>query len=199
MNLPYYWGPLLYKTKIENEDIKKLLHICNKNNNFNKGLAGHLKNQFLINVKDYVLIIQKYFNNYKNTFEEFYPKKILRSFICNNAWVNYMQAGDFNPTHVHTECDVSSVIFLKIPNELLEEAKNYEGTLGLEGAPGCITFIYGEEQIFSNTLKSFFPQEGDFFIFPANLRHTVSPFKSNLERISTAANFIFNSNEHIAK
>jgi hypothetical protein len=39
------------------------------------------------------------------------------------------------------------------------------------------------------TDKYFMPVAGDFFIFPAHLRHVVSPFKSSVERVSIAANF----------
>ena len=40
----------------------------------------------------------------------------------------------------------------------------------------------------SNIIK---PETGDFFIFPAMLCHSVASFKSNVERVSIAANFSF--------
>ena len=33
-----------------------------------------------------------------------------------------------------------------------------------------------------------FPEEGDMFVFPAWLKHWVSPFKSNCTRISVSGN-----------
>ena len=35
---------------------------------------------------------------------------------------------------------------------------------------------------------SFFPEEGDMFIFPAWLKHWVAPFKSKCTRISVSGN-----------
>ena len=35
---------------------------------------------------------------------------------------------------------------------------------------------------------SYFPEEGDMFIFPAWLKHWVSPFKSDCVRISVSGN-----------
>ena len=38
------------------------------------------------------------------------------------------------------------------------------------------------------TYQSFFPEEGDIFIFPAWLKHWVAPFKSDVTRISVSGN-----------
>ena len=87
---------------------------------------------------------------------------------------------------LHTKCDFSSVLFVKIPEKLKEENKKFEGT---GGGPGTISFTYGEIQPYSSTHKYFFPEEGDLHIFPASLTHFVAPFMSRVERISISANF----------
>ena len=38
------------------------------------------------------------------------------------------------------------------------------------------------------TYMSHFPEEGDMFVFPAWLKHLVSPFKSDCVRISVSGN-----------
>jgi len=186
----YYWGPLLYKTKISEEDLGKLSSLCKKEKekNFNHQLAGHLLNQFQINTEEYISIVNKYFSGFSKTFEHFYVDQC-KSMTCHEAWVNYMQAGDYNPPHIHRGCDFSSVLYLNIPSEIEAEAKNYKGTLGFEGGPGAITFYHGESIDYNISCQPFFPRRGDFFIFPATLRHSVFPFKSKVERISIAANF----------
>jgi uncharacterized protein (TIGR02466 family) len=190
MNKFYFWGPLLYQTKVDEEDLKNIKLLCKKEkeNNHNTKLAGHLSNQYSIDRYKYVAIINKYFVEFSKTFENFYSLKY-KPMNCNNAWVNFMTNGEFNPPHIHSDCDFSSVLYLDIPKELQDEAKNYVGTLGLQGAPGSISFFYGEQGKFVLDSVSFFPTKGDFFIFPATLRHSVSPFKSKVERISIAANF----------
>ena len=48
-------------------------------------------------------------------------------------------------------------------------------TIG-EGGRDCVTYM------------SHFPEEGDMFIFPAWLKHWVSPYKSDVVRISVSGN-----------
>jgi hypothetical protein len=54
------------------------------------------------------------------------------------------------------------------------------------GAEGELAFANGA---LNNTNVNHHPEVGDFFIFPAKVRHCVSPFKSKGIRISLAANF----------
>ena len=102
------------------------------------------------------------------------------------AWANFMRAGEFNPPHIHSRCDFSSVLFINVPESLKEEHKKFNGT---GGGPGAIAFTYGESQPFSINHKHYFPQEGELFIFPATLTHYVSSFGCKEERISISANF----------
>ena len=100
-----------------------------------------------------------------------------------------MIAGEFNPPHVHENCDFSSVLFIQIPEKLKEENKKF---VGQGGGPGSISFNYGESQPHSTSHRYFIPEEGDLFIFPATLTHFVAPFLSKGERISMSANFKLN-------
>ena len=111
---------------------------------------------------------------------------LIDKIITFKAWANFMVAGEFNPPHRHDKCDFSSVLFVKIPETLKEENKNFKGT---GAGPGSISFTYGDARSFSITSKDFFPEEGEFFIFPADLTHFVPPFLSKGERISLSANF----------
>ena len=89
-----------------------------------------------------------------------------------------------NPMHTHDN-DLSFVIFTKIPKQLKEENKKAISNT----KPGCINFVYSlgdkKQDISQHT---FFPREGDFFIFPANLSHYVNHFTSEGERISISGN-----------
>ena len=48
--------------------------------------------------------------------------------------------------------------------------------------------MYGEGPRDAVTYKSYFPKEGDMFIFPAWLKHWVSPFNSDCVRVSVSGN-----------
>ena len=100
-------------------------------------------------------------------------------------WINYMKAGDFNPPHIHNKGHFSMIIFLQIPETLKKENMKFEGN---SQGPGAIEFIYGENRFLNLNAHHFFPQTGNFLMFPASLYHWVYPFKSKGERISISAN-----------
>jgi hypothetical protein len=97
-----------------------------------------------------------------------------------------MVAGEFFPPHIHTGCDFSSVLCVKTTEKLKEEHKKFSG---IGAGPGAIEFCYGEFSPYSIASKQHFPEEGDFFIFPAALKHFVTPFISPGERITISADF----------
>ena len=184
----YYWGPLLFKIKIEQEDLKKCADLCSKKSNeVDETLAGVIKHQHYISPTHYSKIINPYLSPFLQAYYNWYGKTITQINI-RSSWVNFMVAGEFNPPHTHTNCDLSSVLFVKIPEELKEEHKKFTGT---GGGPGTLSFTYGEFQPHAICRRVFFPEEGDLFIFPATLTHFVAPFLSKGERISMSANFNF--------
>ena len=71
-------------------------------------------------------------------------------------------------------------------SELKKENEEYKG---LSAGPGGITFLYGQAEDYTIANHSFFPKEGDMYIFPALLQHWVAPFKSDCLRISVSGNF----------
>ena len=106
-----------------------------------------------------------------------------------HAWIVSQYEGEYNPVHFHTYCDLSSVLYLKIP-PLDERAKNKELPEYKYSRDGMIEFIYktacptGLEK----GSLSFTPEPGKLVIFPSNLLHTVYPFKGSGERRSIAIN-----------
>ena len=185
----YFWGPLLWRTKVPDKDLKELKKLCHKNKkkDFRKNLAGIIDNEYSIDKEKFSSIINKYLNAYLHAYKMYYsqdPGKL----SAETAWVNYMKKGESNPMHIHVPCDLSSVLYLDVPKKLLQEQKKF---VGRGGGPGAITFYNQCTQdyfIGSNIIK---PETGDFFIFPAMLCHSVASFKSNVERVSIAANFSF--------
>ncbi len=174
-------------TKITKEQITNLKKICNKKVSHHRKLAGHFETEYRINTTEYEKIILDKLELYKKLYKDFYNKE-LPSINTQVVWVNYMKAGDFNPPHIHTGCRFSSVLFLKVPKQLQEEADRFKGT---SESPGSLAFIYGEHQPRDlNTMWAPMPKEGDMFIFPSFVSHWVYPFKSkNVERVSVAANY----------
>lgn len=188
----YYWGPLVFKTKISEKDKNKLLKL-KVLKRVNQELVGVIEDEFSLNVKKCHAIIEKYLPLFYECYQHWYVEPLDKKMKINKAWINFMRPGDFNPIHTHVECSFSSVVFLKIGKKLKEENKRY-ANLFKEGSasrgPGCINFVFGNPAPFAISEASFFPEEGDLYIFPYNVRHFVQPFKMKTERISAAFNFV---------
>ena len=99
-------------------------------------------------------------------------------------WINYQKANEFNPPHDH-DGKLSFVIYCEIPEKLKKENEKYKGR---SCGPGGIQFLYGEGTRDAITYMSHFPEEGEMFMFPAWLKHWVSPFQSDCTRISVSGN-----------
>ena len=106
------------------------------------------------------------------------------------AWFVRSFAGDFNPIHTHTDCLLSCIGYLNIPEELEKEWENDKGF----PCVGLTQFVFGAPTDSFYAPCHFFikPKVGDFYLFPASLQHMVYPFKSKGERRSFSMNFIFN-------
>ena len=58
----FYWGPMLFKTKVKPDEVQGLLKICNKNkkNDARKDLAGHIEDEFSVDIPEYSKIVEPY-------------------------------------------------------------------------------------------------------------------------------------------
>ena len=192
----YHWGPLLFKTKIKPKDLKDLKKLCNAaTENWSKNLAGIIEDEKLIDKTKYINIVKPYFRAYQDAYKNWYGL-YLKGIEVTNAWVNFMKKGESNPPHIHHDCHLSSVLFIDIPKPIIKEQKNWKGT---GNGPAALSFFVANPQNFHTNSFDFKPEIGDFFIFPWNLTHTVSTFRSNVTRITIAANFKINDDNIFEK
>jgi len=192
MNKYSYFGPVIGKYNVSNDIIehlkKKGESARQKNNDFRKNLAGLLKEEYYLEYEDkqyFVSVLKDTFFDYLNYyFNEFgcFVDCPIDGVGLDTLWINYMQKNEFNPPHTHSG-NFSFVIYLDVP-----EIINEEKTIARSPHPGSIQFIYGQSARFLSTLHNFRPKTGDLFIFPAYLTHYVTPFKSDVVRISMSGN-----------
>ena len=92
-----------------------------------------------------------------------------------NAWINDMYAGEYNPCHFHASKNslvgLSSVLFLKVPDTYGKEIINPKNP-----SNGHLEFIGGAQHSLSMSQIRTSPKVGDFFVFPYTLVHGVYPF-----------------------
>lgn len=185
------WGPYVMKTKVPDYIIKKLkTEGIKTKESYNHALAGHLDNQFLYpqNVQEWFYSeIHPIIQAYRVGHCKFHGIEELNVDLgADDLWVNYMEAGDFNPVHTHGG-DYSFVLFLDVPKQLKNEMKQFKGT---SSPPGALLFEYGLQARprWATTGTEIIPEVGDFYMFPALLQHWVAPFKSKVTRISVSGN-----------
>ena len=202
----YYFGPHLFHTKLSPQFCNELFERGNKKDlkNCKEMLAGHFDSEYYFRQEDADFFVNHLVNsgvydNFKKSTNHFYnfdPKLDFDNLNLESLWINFMNSGDFNPIHTH-ENDLSFVLFLKVPKEIKKENEEYKkhGGTDKSSGPGCLIFSWGEPQEGFIHTKSVLPEEGDFFIFPAKLRHIVYPYKSNVERVTAAGNFSFTNGQ----
>ena len=97
-------------------------------------------------------------------------------YLCkiNTMWFVNQKPGEYNPIHIHTNCKVSAICYLKTPKQQVRGRKEHYKT------DGKVTFTNntGTDLNFSNYQASFEPKPGDFYIFPAMQHHAVWPYRS---------------------
>ena len=192
-NIPihiFHWGPCVVRFKISEQFHKDLLEQAyisrSSGKDYRTKLAGHIKEEYAMDRKKFETFFAPIFELYEGAWRNFSgdKKDLPVKYLLKSLWVNFQKQYEYNPPHDHSEA-LSFVIYLKIPESLKEENKQFVGT---SRGPGSIMFTYGEGGRKFITFQSHFPEERDIFVFPASLKHSVAPFVSPGERISVSGN-----------
>jgi hypothetical protein len=139
-------------------------------------LAGKIKKEKLVNY----LLDDSIKGTFQMCFQEYMKRAGLvlqqtHQVVLDNAWINDMFAGEYNPAHFHSSKNslvgLSSVLFLKTPDTYGEEIINPQTP-----SNGHLEFIGGQQHSLAISQLRLSPKVGDFFIFPYTLVHTVYPF-----------------------
>jgi len=111
-----------------------------------------------------------------------------QKFKFQELWYNRtMEPGEYNPHHIHPHALLTSVGYLKLPSNYKEELTKPQKN----GVGGGLELFYGEQSNYCTTQMTIIPGVGDFYIFPAMLRHAVYPMPDTIteERRSFSINF----------
>ena len=104
----------------------------------------------------------------------------------NSVWVNQMFEHEYNPVHVHQGSlftGLSSVMVLKLP-----ESFGVEYSAPGQPQNGRLQILGSASGMFANVDYQPDIKEGDFYIFPYDMRHCVYPFNGPGWRRTLAAN-----------
>jgi len=189
------WANILFETKLPPMILEKMIELSDKvladskRINWGNNLAGQIKEEPLITPelleKDNLIaffgnMVQEYVHQCilqmappdQSSYLESIKKDI--AIDLNSMWIIEQQSGEYNPIHTHTNCDISTVMYLKVPTFLDSEKpdRDDDGTIYFIGSTGEYS------KLKKNSLKVK-PTPGAFFIFPSHLMHTVYPYKTN--------------------
>ena len=91
-----------------------------------------------------------------------------------SMWFVNQKSEEYNPAHVHSNCSISAIGYLKTPKEKLKSKKSFYDT------DGKLSFINnaGADSRWSVPILNLEPVAQDFYIFPALQTHLVYPYKS---------------------
>ena len=112
----------------------------------------------------------------------------ITKFIMINSWIVRQYKNEYNPTHWHNG-HISGAGYLKVPNLSNErkEGRVNNGVLEVMSNAGSNDLTF-----FENDRIGFAPKVSNWYLFPANLRHSVYPFRGDGERRSFSINMTTN-------
>ena len=136
----------------------------------------------------------RYVANYASRYCKPIADDVRPQVTIHSAWYVRQGPGDFNPVHLHTNAELSCIGYLQMPDGIEEEWK--EDDQDHYPAQGHVEFMHGSPTFLNRATFMVRPQAGDFFIFPADMYHTVYPFKSEGERRSFSMNIVLSEKEN---
>ena len=119
------------------------------------------------------------------------PEKYKIDMEFKSGWIVNQKENEYNPAHYHSNCNISSVLYLKVPDF---KPRGYTGKKNIDG---YIEFINSTVDHSMLSAGSYLvkPEVGKLLMFPSTLLHTVYPFQGPGERRSLAFNLNYKLGE----
>ena len=205
-NLIKPFGPDMGMFQTPDEVQRKMLDLTDKiledqeRIDWGKNLVGNIKEETYVSNKDleeaglYPYLQSMLYNYVWNSLTRAGHELETLQVHLDHMWIVSQYADEYNPVHFHTYCDLSSVLWLKLPimedrtksKKLPEYKMQRDGMIEFVYKTACPTGL-------EKGSLSFMPNPGQLCIFPSNLLHTVYPFKGDGERRSVAFNSHWNA------
>ena len=206
------WSTPIMKTKLPPEVLQTMIEISDQviadkdAKSWGGYLAGQINSELVVEqdilnqtgmmgfflgaVRQYVIICKC--QMFPDVMDDIKKEEWLTQML--SMWVVSQQPGEYNPAHLHTQCQISTVLYLKVP-EMLPSRKEHRAT-----DDGSILFFGNASRDIDLAVPQLVcpPKVGDFYIFGAHQQHAVYPYRcaegqKDVERRSISFNAIFQS------
>jgi uncharacterized protein (TIGR02466 family) len=193
------FGPLVMVAQLPEGIIKKLngiAEVVKEKGDMGPRLAGIIKKESeiphsmleekkcmnIFHALSRSYIEQAYLNSgQKNIWDAMDVKTQMQS-----IWTVHQYENEYNPQHTHSHCQISSVLYLKVP------AMKPRNITGKRDKDGEIEFTFcTNDNIFTTGSFVIKPKPGMCILFPNSLYHQVYPFQGSGERRSIAFNMAY--------
>ncbi len=178
------FGPTIFQTKISSEIIESLNNYAEKiildkkktqELDIGHELAGNVQQEFkleadIIKSSGWGKLLADETLKYIYTATK--QRKKITKFNLTSTWMVRQFENDYNPLHNHSG-HISGVGYLKIPSAY--GAPTQEKKMNNNGH---IQFVDGVQRFLCDQALTINPEEGDLYLFPSYLQHTVYPFKN---------------------
>ena len=101
-----------------------------------------------------------------------------------SGWIVNQKENEYNPVHAHSNCNISAVLYLKVPEF---KPRGYTGKKNIDGHIEFINSTVDQSMLSAGSFVVK-PEVGNLLMFPSTLLHTVYPFQGPDERRSLAFN-----------
>ena len=195
------FGPTVGYFKMDDDTVKNLNSMMSDRlEDYSDKLVGKVSQElrFTDEIKNYigqklVQFLGEYhiWNLSRNTFGNYKHDNKKEQFHLNiiNGWFVRQFNNEYNPLHIHGDCELSCVGYLSLPDDIDKEWEaDYKDNFP---SNGDINFSYGVDNKYGCANMLIKPRVGDFFVFPNYLFHCVYPFYTKGERRSFSMNMEF--------
>ena len=182
-----FFPTIVYNDNLEiSEDlsrsIKSLSYI--RTNNDNGFISADYKIFNNHELKDICSTIE---NHCKRYFYDILKLQRQFEFQIVSSWANKHESNDFAQEHYHSNSMFTGILCISIPQNSGELCFHHP----LPNFGSTFEFNYSARNNFNSNIIKIFPSDGDLFIFPSSLKHSVSKNNSEKDRYTIAFNIFF--------